>query len=306
MTSAPDNPTAAELLAEFANATNGAALLLNGDIDEDCLGEVHSALHRMGPQSSLSVILNSPGGSIEDAFRIAKALRRRCGNLRVIIPGTAKSAATLIALAADTIEIGAFGELGPLDPQIPDPTGGRWRSSLETIQGLQYLRTYYIESLNLITLELLRRAQMDLAYALRQVQGLLSPITTPLYQNVDFKDLSDSFRLLTVAEYYAGEVMSRWSPLEADSIDEVVGKLVWHYPSHGYIIDLREANDIGLSNAHPLADALESLSARLIAYAGVAASTPFAAANQGQDTATSEGENDDAECGQTQIPSEAG
>lgn len=296
MTSAPDNPAAAELLAEFSKATNGAALLLNGGIDEDCLSEVRAALHRMGPQSSLSVILNSDGGSIEDAFRIAKALRLGCGQLRVIIPGVAKSAATLIALAADTIEIGAFGELGPLDPQIPDPTGGRWRSSLETIQGLQYLRTYYIESLNLITLELLQRAQMDLAYALNQVQGLLPPITTPLYQSVNFKDLSDSFRLLTVAEYYAKEVMRRWSPLDSDSINEVVGTLVWHYPSHGYIIDLTEANDIGLSNAHPLTPALESLSARIIAYVGVAASTPFAVANQPQDTATNEGENEDAEC----------
>lgn len=161
------------------------------------------------------------------------------------------------------------------------------------------MRTYYIESLNLITLELLQRAQMDLAYALRQVQGLLPPITTPLYQNVDFKDLSDSFRLLTVAEYYAREVMRRWSPLDFDSIIEVVHTLVWRYPSHGYIIDLREANDIGLSNAHPLADALESLSARLVAYAGIAASTPFAAANQGQYTVTNEGENEDAESGQT-------
>ena len=298
MTSAPDNPAAAALLAEFSKATNGAALLLNGGIDEDSLSEVRAARHRMGPQSSLSVILNSPGGSIEDAFRIAKALRLGCGQLRVIIPGVAKSAATLIALAADTIEIGSFGELGPLDPQIPDPTGGRWRSSLETIQGLQYLRTYYIESLNLM-LELLQNAEMDFDYALRQVQWLLPPITTPLYQNVGFKDLGDSFRLLRVAEYYAREIMRRWSPLDFDSIIEVVRTLVWHYPSHGYIIDLREANDIGLSNAHPLADALESLSARLIAYAGVAAATPFAVANQGQDTATSEGENEDAESGQT-------
>lgn len=62
MTSVPDNPAAAELLAEFSSATNGAALLLNSGIDEDSLGEVRAALHRMGPQSSLSVILNSPGG----------------------------------------------------------------------------------------------------------------------------------------------------------------------------------------------------------------------------------------------------
>lgn len=299
MTSAPANPTLQELLSEFTEASDGAVLLLNADLDEDCFHEVRSSLNRIGPQSSLSVILNSPGGSIEDAFRIAKALRLNCGKLRVIVPGMAKSAATLIALAADTIELGSFGELGPLDPQIPDPTGGRWRSSLETIQGLQYLRAYYIESLNLITLELLQRAQMDLAYALNQVQRLLPPITTPLYQNVDFKDLSDSFRLLTVAEYYAREVMRRWSPVDFDSIPGVVRTLVWRYPSHGYIIDLAEANDIGLSNAHPLAATLESLSASIIAYAGIAASAPFDAANQARNTATDEGENECSECNQT-------
>lgn len=65
------------------------------------------------------LILRSKGGDLESAYLISKM----CGKLKkenfvVAIPAEAKSAATLLALGADSIHMGLLSELGPIDPQI--------------------------------------------------------------------------------------------------------------------------------------------------------------------------------------------
>src|SRR6266566_4502600 len=54
------------------------------------------------------------------AYRLAKYFRSHCKQLNIIIPMIAKSAATLLCLNADTIYMGEFAELGPLDAQLKD------------------------------------------------------------------------------------------------------------------------------------------------------------------------------------------
>jgi ATP-dependent protease ClpP protease subunit len=65
----------------------------------------------------LDVIVSSPGGDVEAAYLVARELRRRFGALTVFVPFRAKSAATLLCLAADELVLGSLGELGPLDQQ---------------------------------------------------------------------------------------------------------------------------------------------------------------------------------------------
>ena len=44
-------------------------------------------------------------------------------------------------------------------------------------------------------------------------------------------------------------VMKRYSyrSLKPEQVDQIVERLVWQYPSHSYVIDLEEAQSIGLS-----------------------------------------------------------
>lgn len=235
---------------DIAEIASNEVVLLKADIDADCYLRLSEVLSDIGPQERLALILESPGGSIEWAFWIAKALREHCRALDVVIPSNAKSAATLIALAADQILMGRRGELGPLDPQRPDPTGGAIRRSpLETIQGLQYLRRYYQESIDALMAQLIGNAGMDIPYALGQIPNILAPAITPLYQNVNARELGDAYRALLVGERYAKEVMQRWSPLREMAADHIVYSLVWDYPDHEHIIDLDQARSIGLTNA---------------------------------------------------------
>ena len=249
-----------ECLVKLANATGNAVLVLNADINADSFAKVVSVLDNIGTQETLSLVLNSRGGSIECAFGIVKAIRGRCQDLEVLVPDIAKSAATLIALSADRIFLGKFGELGPMDPQVPDLTGSAdRRSPLEIVKGLEYLRDYYIETFDLMVRFLLEQAGMDIAHTMEHATGALSPIAGALYNSVNYRELGEAVRHLTVSQQYAKETMRRWSPLDQASSEAVVETLVWEYPDHGYMIDVEEAQRIGLNNADRLHPRLENL-----------------------------------------------
>lgn len=78
-------------------------------------------------ERELDLVLHNPGGSAEAAEAIVNYLRTRFTNIRVFVPLAAMSAATMIALGADTIVMGKHSQLGPIDPQftIYTPEGPR-------------------------------------------------------------------------------------------------------------------------------------------------------------------------------------
>ena len=245
--------------ANSSPESDARILVVKSDIDRDCLNSGVRLLAKMGQQEQLTLLLESPGGSIEDAFWIAATLRRHCSKLDVAVVGHAKSAATLIAVSADRIMFGKFGELGPLDAQVPDLAGGaRRKSPLETMRGLDFLRDYYLETFTLVMDILFNEFIIDSAHALEQIPNVLSPMATPLYQLVDYRELGDALRILSISEAYAREVMRRWNPInDTESIERIVQRLVWEYPHHGHIIDFTESRTMGLCGVHEIDPALE-------------------------------------------------
>lgn len=94
-----------------------------GDDDADMITEVLSAQNGSRP---VSLILSSPGGYALGAERIVHACREASkGDFDVIVPGQAKSAATIVCLGAKRIHMTPTAELGPIDPQIPVWSGGK-------------------------------------------------------------------------------------------------------------------------------------------------------------------------------------
>ncbi len=78
---------------------------------------------------SVDVFIHSPGGSAEATESIVEMLRAKFSDVRFIITGTAKSAATIMAMSGNKILMSEAGELGPTDPQEfvgnprPSPAG---------------------------------------------------------------------------------------------------------------------------------------------------------------------------------------
>ncbi len=68
--------------------------------------------------SALDLILETPGGSGETAEDIIRAIRSKYDDFAVIIPGRAKSAGTIMALAGNEILMEPTSSLGPIDAQL--------------------------------------------------------------------------------------------------------------------------------------------------------------------------------------------
>lgn len=87
---------------------------------DDVLGFV-DLLHHLPVGADIDLILHTGGGDIDVTEKLANMLWAKIGQsgtLRVIVPDFAKSAGTLLALAADVIVMSDSSELGPIDPQL--------------------------------------------------------------------------------------------------------------------------------------------------------------------------------------------
>ncbi|GIV54092.1 MAG: hypothetical protein KatS3mg039_0610 [Candidatus Kapaibacterium sp.] len=80
--------------------------------------DVLRALESTDEDRDIDLVLHTPGGLVIAALQIARAIQRRRGKTRVIVPHYAMSGGTLIALAADEIIMSKNAVLGPIDPQI--------------------------------------------------------------------------------------------------------------------------------------------------------------------------------------------
>jgi len=103
-----------------------AGLLLSLDLaDKDGFQEAIRNINGPG----VDVFIHSPGGSAEAAESIVAILRSKFEDVRFIVTGSAKSAATMLVMSGNSILMTDAAELGPTDPQEfvgnprPSPAG---------------------------------------------------------------------------------------------------------------------------------------------------------------------------------------
>lgn len=84
---------------------------------EDVQG-LMEVVNKLDGGKGLDLIIHSPGGSPDAAEAIVHYLRSKFADIRVIVPQSAMSAATMLACAADRIAMGKHSSLGPIDPQF--------------------------------------------------------------------------------------------------------------------------------------------------------------------------------------------
>ena len=117
---------------------------LNGYIDEaELFGDeitpeaLHEQLYVEGaePYADLCIVLNSYGGSCNAAVRMHDDIRAYPGKVHIIVSGTAASAATVLAMAADRLEL-TPGSLW----MIHDPSMLAWGNERDMEEALRLLR----------------------------------------------------------------------------------------------------------------------------------------------------------------------
>jgi hypothetical protein len=187
-------------------------------------------LHDVEVDSDVDLLLHTPGGDVDQAERIVLLCRKRVGKgeFRVVVPDSAKSAGTLIAIAADEIVMGEPSELGPIDPVI----------TITTPDG-----------------ELMTRPAQSFLDGLQDIVnqiggGDLSPAYFPLLDKLDPALIDFCRKALSRSEQFAERFLIRYmlkgDPDKARALARELNDVKKHL-SHGAVIDAERADAMGLN-----------------------------------------------------------
>lgn len=188
---------------------------------------LNDLLESIGDTEILDVVIDSPGGEANVAEKLAIMCREHCKVLRAMIPNSAKSAATMWAIASDKILMGYLSEIGPIDPQIRmvDPQG---RITFVPAQSI-------IDSIG--HLHSMLQQGIDQRVALGLIQKLDPAI-------IDVADKAIQFSK-QFAERWLSEYMLKDNPSKAKEIANALSdNRKWL--SHGKRIGINEASNLGL------------------------------------------------------------
>lgn len=213
-----------EIIVEFKRANS-----TNKDIDE------------------VDFILNSPGGSPHDAYRILRTLRKNFKTVNVIVPFWAKSAATLLSLGASSIIMDEFAEFGPLDIQLvkerddnlfidPDDRESALidEISLETIE--KRAHSLFLKMfVSIHTNKYIPINKNDLA---NDIMTYLAKFYEPLLSQINPYKIGDKRRKNDIGTKYAKRILMDYHPQIAEyDVNVFVDFLVNECPDHGYVVD---------------------------------------------------------------------
>lgn len=166
----------------------------------------------------LDLFIDSGGGDIDAACKMVKILKQYSSKFSVLIPFSVKSAATLVALAAEEQVMCKAAELGVADPQVRDPITGEYvpaHSIQEAIAFIEEVKDPYVK------LSLADKLPPLLIGAFRDAQN--------------------------ASEQYITEALEKLGDKKNDAIHMFTRK----YLSHGYPIDRNSCKEIGLNVVLP-------------------------------------------------------
>lgn len=114
-------------------------------IQDDDADMLEGVLQSLDLSRGLALLISSPGGDGLAAERIVNMCRAYSGTgeFWAIVPGKAKSAATIVCFGASKITMGPTSELGPVDPQLNE--GGRVFSVYNLVASYEDLFTRAVQ-----------------------------------------------------------------------------------------------------------------------------------------------------------------
>jgi membrane-bound ClpP family serine protease len=192
--------------------------------------------------NKIALVIDSSGGYASAAYKIATMLRRHCSGFTAVVPRYAKSAATLLALGADSILMGSDAELGPLDAQLADPEREEFVGALDETQALERLNAAALSLLDETMMLLLMRTDKKIETLLPHITHFTAEMMRPLLEKIDAVHYSQYARVLKVAEEYAVRLME---PQYGEKRAEQIARyLVNEYSEHGFVISRDEASEL--------------------------------------------------------------
>ncbi|HMB11774.1 SDH family Clp fold serine proteinase [Saliniramus sp.] len=216
-------------------------LFYHGDIDETGFAEIlGSSLRLESRRDRALLIIETPGGSANAAYKISRFLQDQYDEFFVYMPEKCYSAGTLLCVGANRLFMGPFSQLDSLDAQLLKPNElGHRKSGLVAKSAFHALSDATFELYEDIALQIIRKSRglVSFKVASEISAQISSNVMSSVYAQFDPNVLGEDRRDIDVAMQYGlrlaeySENADRWT----------IRKLVTGYPSHDFIIDRREA-----------------------------------------------------------------
>jgi hypothetical protein len=219
-------------------------LLYNGPIDNEGFEQVVENTNAR-QADTVTLLLTTLGGDAGAAYRIASLLCHRYKKFRLMVSGMCKSAGTLIAVGSSEIVMTDTGELGPLDVQIRKRDELLQRESgLEMVQGLQNLTHSAIDAFRDTFLEIASGSGLSSRLCADIAANVVGHLYGNIFSQIDPIRLGSLVRANSIAMQYGEKLGTK--NLKPDALR----RLVLGYPSHDFVIDRPQANDL-FQNVRP-------------------------------------------------------
>ena len=216
-----------------------------GDIHRDGYLDLTNKIKKRKSQNELkkNVIfcVATYGGDPNAGYRIGRALQHYYETVTLLVVGPCKSAGTLIAIAANKLVIGDMGELGPLDIQLKkNDEIGEMSSGLAIMTALDALKERSISAVNSYLVQIKYENQISTKISADIATRLTEALIAPMAAQIDPIKLGEHQRAMSIAITYGQRLADKPSSLKEGALS----KLIASYPSHGFVIDRKEAKEL--------------------------------------------------------------
>lgn len=238
--------------------------ILNSSIEPGLDTKIIGSVIKRNKRKNIIVFLVTEGGSADVAYRIARTFQNFYAKVTIVVAGWCKSAGTLICVGANELIIGEFGELGPLDVQLAKPDElGLIASGLTIDSSFRSLQAAAFQMFERCLLDILSKSggRITTKTAAELAVSLSVGLFSPIYQQMDPAKIGEDYRSTRIAEEYALRLGVLSQNLATDGV-ESIEMLVRGYPSHGFVIDRSEAENL-FNKVLPLEGKLLSLATLL-------------------------------------------
>lgn len=212
-------------------------LLFNGAVHDS--DDLHGMCTRRERRRNVLLVITTNGGSADCAYRIARCLQTRYSRFIAYIRRYCKSAGTLLITGSSELVMPDNAELGPLDVQVYKPDElGEMSSGLTLTQALGTLqeRSFELWEHHFLLIRYRSGLQLSTKIASEIASNITSGLLSTVYAQIDPVRLGELERTTKIALEY-GERLGSNRNLKEDALE----RLITGYPSHGFVIDRREA-----------------------------------------------------------------
>lgn len=201
-----------------------------GSVCHDDVLALYEVLEKIGPQEKIYLFLKSSGGNGQASLRIVNLLRQYCREVIAVIPLECASAATMITLGANAIQMGPMAYLTPVDTSLTHSLSPLDRDNDRVSVSLDELT------------RVVRLWQAQNGDAKENPYQELFQHVHPLV--IGAVDRAESLSIMLCKELLAYHIE------DESETDRIANALNAKYPSHGYPILFEEAKRIGLKVSH--------------------------------------------------------